>query len=346
MAGRFVSILQDVDRLCEQVQDRQIPGGEPASVFEYRSTRRILYQSDRSPARAFWREKLKGFTAPTPLPLDLDAKSRNVSEHYGRVGAALVAVGFEAAASVGHGSRRHAEHRPHGAPGPSSSVATAVKRTSCFGATKTGRRGSAAIGLLLNTLPVRICAGRERTVVEFCKTSAASGWICASSNTSPWWRSRRPANCHPPSAIFKSLVVFEKERFDSVLEAGGRQVALRRFDCWSRPTTPFRSWLAATGRFSSSLPTMPALHPPHDPSASRTMFRTCLSDGGGTDRVARTLEMLSDEERHRILEDWNHTQTDYPRDVLVSGAIAVRAAAAPEARGGDLWTFKDPPTDT
>jgi non-ribosomal peptide synthetase component F len=48
---------------------------------------------------------------------------------------------------------------------------------------------------------------------------------------------------------------------------------------------------------------------------------------------------LGDEERERVLYEWNRTRVEYPRDSCVHELFAARAAGAPEAEavaGGDL----------
>ncbi|HEX2081440.1 MAG TPA: amino acid adenylation domain-containing protein, partial [Longimicrobium sp.] len=54
-----------------------------------------------------------------------------------------------------------------------------------------------------------------------------------------------------------------------------------------------------------------------------------VADDAGT-RISR-IELLDADERRQVLEEWNRTAADYPRDRSLSSLFAERAAAAPEA---------------
>jgi amino acid adenylation domain-containing protein len=73
-------------------------------------------------------------------------------------------------------------------------------------------------------------------------------------------------------------------------------------------------------------------------------YRTLLENAAADpDRAITALEMLSEPERHQILTEWNATETEYPRDVLVPEAFSRQAANSPErvalTFGGSRFTY-------
>jgi NRPS condensation-like uncharacterized protein len=197
----FVTILQEVDGLYEQVRRGEMPGGEAADIAEYRFVEWV-HALDHAPAREFWRRQLAGFTAPTPLPVDLETSAEKAAARYGERERRLSEAASDRLRALAQQTGVTLNTVFMGA------WAALLARYSgeadiVFGATKTGRRGSTAIGLCLNTIPVRINAARERTVAEFLQDLRRE-WVelraleytplVAEAATVGWWRLRWRGN--------------------------------------------------------------------------------------------------------------------------------------------------------
>ncbi|MEH0578671.1 MULTISPECIES: amino acid adenylation domain-containing protein [Streptomyces] len=131
----------------------------------------------------------------------------------------------------------------------------------------------------------------------------------------------------------------------------------------------------AAGRTPAADPAQPdefelVLHPPDEPDDGRrtaelryppalfdqdtlvrllACYRTLLADGlAAPDRPVSRLRLLPQTELHRVLVDWNATDTDLPHDVCLHTAFEARAAESPTAPaliGGDsgrrTWTYRE-----
>jgi len=61
-------------------------------------------------------------------------------------------------------------------------------------------------------------------------------------------------------------------------------------------------------------------------------FAVLLNDiADGQDRSVAELSILPEQERHKILREWNDTRVDYPRDVLLHGLFEAQVERTPEA---------------
>ncbi len=332
----FVTILQEVDGLYEQIRRGEAPGGQPADISEYRKFCEWLHEMDHSPARDFWRRQLEGFTAPTPLPVDLEATVGQTAH----LGAPQARYGErERGLSEAASNRLRALAEQTGVTLNTvfmGAWAALLARYSgeadiVFGATKTGRRGSTALGLFLNTIPVRIHAARDHTVAGFLKDLRALWVELRQFEYTPLVDIKEASEVPRSSSLFDSLIVFENERFDSVLASSGGKWPSRR--CRLLEQTNYTlSFLAYGNReilfkleYDARRYTRPTIE-----RLLAHLERLLEAMAANPDATLGSLEMLNAEERRRILEEWNRTDTDYPRDVLVPSAIAAQAGAAPD----------------
>ncbi len=73
-----------------------------------------------------------------------------------------------------------------------------------------------------------------------------------------------------------------------------------------------------------------------------TILRSMIED---VDQQISCLAMLSGEERHQILKEWNETQTDYPRDLCVHDLFEEQVVRSPDAPavtfGDETLTYRE-----
>jgi amino acid adenylation domain-containing protein len=321
----FVTILQEVDRLYEQGE-----GGESVTFGEYKSFIEWLHNYDHSPSEEFWRSYLKGFTAPTPLPFDPDARAVKDGQRYGQQELRLSAALSNRLRALVEKTGTTLNTVCMGA------WAILLSRYSgesdiVFGATKTGRRGLTAVGLFLNTLPVRIDAGRERSVSEFLKDLRGRWLSLRPFEYTPLVKIKESSELPASGSLFDSLVVFENQRFDNVLATGGGKWPGRQ--CRLLEQTNYTLSFLAYGDPEILVKLEYDARRYTDPAVARMLGhleRILDAMAANPEAMLGSLEMLCDQERRRILYDWNRTEAEYPRDILTPDAIAAAAAAAPD----------------
>ncbi|MEM8805160.1 MAG: alpha/beta fold hydrolase [Cyanobacteria bacterium P01_G01_bin.38] len=190
----------------------------PTSVPTYQTYIRWLKQQDQAAAAAFWREELKGFVAPTPLPVGLGSKGA------GEQGSKRICftpspphpltLSTEITATLQNFLRSHRLTLSTFLQGI---WALLLYRYSgqadvVFGMTVSGRQADLAgveaiVGLLINVLPVRVKISADDTVLDWLQRlqshqSVANRYAYASPDQIQTW-----SEC--PGRLFESLLVIE-----------------------------------------------------------------------------------------------------------------------------------------
>ncbi len=190
-------------------------GAEPAEEGAPRPYRDFIEwhrSKDHSGAETFWREKLRGFRAPTPLAMEGLGETARGREQ----GDAEVALSMASTAKLKklaqelevtlntlvQGAWAVLLHRYSG------------EEDVCFGATRAGRRGTIEhaekmVGLFINTVPVRVRVTEERPLAEFLR-ELRQGWVNMRPHEhTPLARVQAWSEVPAGQPLFRTLVVFE-----------------------------------------------------------------------------------------------------------------------------------------
>ena len=167
---------------------------------------------EHGPAEAFWRGKLKGFRAPTPLAIEglgtlSPAREQGDTETTLSVEntAALKTFAAELGVTLNtlvQGAWAVLLHRYSG------------EEDICFGATRAARRGTvegadAMIGLFINTVPVRARVSDEQPLASFLR-SLRQDWVDVRPyEHTPLARVQAWSDVPAGQPLFRTLVVFE-----------------------------------------------------------------------------------------------------------------------------------------
>src|ERR687896_1943717 len=137
----------------------------------YRDYIAWLQQQDLAQAEGFWREALRGITAPTPLGVDQGVEGRERAPRYAEQGLELSAVVMGGLRALAREQHLTLNTLVQGA------WALLLSRYSgeeevVFGATVSGRPAElggveAMVGLFINTLPVRVRVPREVSLLSW-----------------------------------------------------------------------------------------------------------------------------------------------------------------------------------
>ena len=230
--GRLFPLVLD-DVFARYDSDSSLEPSAAASRRPFRDFCTWLQERDWSASERFWRTRLGGFTAPTALALPaLDTAADNDGHEEIRLDlgesetAALVALAETVGVSLNvvvQGAWALLLHHY--------SRETDV----VFGATRACRRGSirgteAMVGLLINTVPVRVPVNRATPL---------QGWLTGIKDD---WRSVREHEFTPLALIqqwsdvprgqplFNTLVVFEHQTLDGMMRERGGPWATRRVE--------------------------------------------------------------------------------------------------------------------
>jgi amino acid adenylation domain-containing protein len=303
----------------------------------YRDYIAWLQQQDLSQAEAFWREKLKGFTAPTPLSVDQIFRTLpDQKEDYEEQEIRLSARTTAALQSLGQQQHLTLNTLVQGA------WALLLSRYSgeedvVFGATVSGRSSALAkvesmVGLFINTLPIRVQVASEESLLTWLQQLQAQQTEARQYEYSSLVDIQGWSDVPRDMPLFESIVVFE----NYPLEAHPRERVVdleignvRAFEKTNYPLTAIAlpglelvlKVLYDCHRFDSATITRMLGH-----------FQTVLESmvANPKQRLCE-LSLLTEGERHQLLKAWNKTKAEYPQDRCLHQLFEAQVERTPNA---------------
>ena len=308
-------------------------------VRPYRDYISWLGQQDMAQAETFWRQNLKGFTAPTPLAIDRTSGGTNDggAEEFGE---RKLYLNQDLTARLQAFARRHQLTLNTLVQGAWALLLHRYshERDVVFGATVAGRPASLAgvesmTGLFINTLPVRVAVPPRMGLLEWLKRLQTEQVRLREYEFSPLLEVQRWSEAPRDTALFESLFVFENYPLDAdaVTENFSLKLSgVRSFDRTNYPLTivalPGRELVLqalydsqrfddeAIGRLLSHLETL--------------LENFMLEPQPSLD----TVELLTERERHQLLVEWNQAARNEPQqNQRIHELFETQAAATPEA---------------
>ncbi len=310
------------------------PGLEPPRPF--RDYLLWLRRQDAQAEEAYWRQTLKGFTAPTPLVEEV----RGPGDEPAGEGAAEEAITLD---------RRQTSFLEALARQHHLTLSTIVQgawaillgrwsgeEDVLFGATVSGRPpdlpgAERMIGLFINTLPVRAALPAGEPAVEWLQRLQGHLAEMRQYEYSSLVRIQGWSEVPRGEPLFESLVVFENYPVKTALEGLQVDLGIEDLRTGSQTHYPLNLVAAATDRLT--------LRIHYD--ARRFAAGTCrrmlghlqVILEGLMDRPQRPLgelPLLTEGERRQVLVDWNRTPNN-PPPPCVQQSVEARAASRPGA---------------
>jgi len=319
------TVLQEVWRCYQGLVVREAV--ELKARPSYRNYIDWLEQQDLSRAKTFWQQELQGFSAPTSLAVERTSRE-----------------------SVAKGTRDRAESSR-------SETLTATLNSFClaqglsletliqgawslllsrysreedvvFAAVTSCRQWSreaeTMLGLLANTLPVRVAVAEDAEVLPWLQSVGETWQRVRDYNYTPLSKIMEWSEVPAGSELAGSLVVFEDVPLDAGLPFPVQQLY----------RSSFPLMLVACGGSQLSLQ-LEYDRQRFDPGAIARMLGhlQVLLEGIITHPNSKlaALPLLTEAERHNLLVEWNQTQTDYPRNAFIHKLFEEQVAANPDA---------------
>jgi len=323
-------------------EDLELPEPRP-----YRSYIGFLARRDPAASEAFWRDYLKGFSAPTPLVVGSGRRTESAAAS--APGEERLDLSRAEVAAIEHSARRGRLTLSTVIRGAWAALLARYTGQDdvVFGAVVSGRPPEldgveTMVGLFINSVPVRAATAPDRTVAELLEALQADQLAIQSHEHDPLASIQRWSEVPGGTGLFESLVVFEN--YPSPAVPGGEDPVLdfRRLAVVERVSYPLS--LAVSDGLSSRLQYDRRRFEATTMRRLLGHFRSVL-EGMATDPDRRLgdLALLSAAERHQVLSEWSTTRP--PRDhALVLDRIARAAALRPDAvalvQGGEHLTYE------
>ncbi|HEV2755336.1 MAG TPA: amino acid adenylation domain-containing protein, partial [Actinomycetota bacterium] len=297
----------------------------------YRNHIEWLSRRDSGGDERYWRDRLAGFAAPTPLPEDGDGASEELRRH-------ALDLGEDTTAALDGLARRE---RLTLNTIVQAAWALLLSRYSgeddvVFGATVSGRPAELPgvqemVGLFINTVPVRVAVDESATVGDWLEClqeeAIARGPFEHSALTDIHAWSDVPGG----TSLFDSIVVFENYPRQAASRTD-TEVTLSDLDGFERTNYPLalvvRPGTSVSleiaydrGRFTRATIERLAAH-------LQNILEGVASDAG---RTVSEVELLSPQERHHLVVELNDTAADHADAGLVHELFEARVHEDPDA---------------
>lgn len=315
-----------------QGEDLELP--KPPLFRDYISW---LQRQDLVVAENFWRKYLKGFTAPTPLGIERSARNES-SEAYIPVKEIRRIVDPAAAQAI------HEFTRENGFTLSlviQSAWAILLSRYSreedvVFGATYSGRNADvpgieSMVGVMINTLPVRMQVKPQTPVVEWIREMQAQQAGLSLYEYCPLVKIQDWSEVPHSQPLFESLLVVEN--YPVNLEPD-RLTNLQLEDLESLGRTNFPLALIASSRDALELKVNFDPERIDEETAVRVLghLETLLTAIAASPEAAiASLPVLTEEERRVILDEWAGKDEPFPGHLCAPALFEEQVALRPDA---------------
>ncbi|MDQ2870861.1 MAG: amino acid adenylation domain-containing protein [Acidobacteriota bacterium] len=331
--SRFL-VLKEV--LAEYAVDggREISRPAPRPFREYIAW---VQRQDRKASEAFWRGALAGFRTPTSLRLDSGVASAATSSPR----EATLRLSSELSEKLREFARRNRLTLNTLVQGAWAILASrySSEEDVIFGATVSGRPPElpdvdTMVGLFINTLPVRVLVPGQGEVFEWLKGLQQQLVELRQHEHSSLLDIHGWSEVPRGTPLFESLVVFENIGNEADAEVGRGPLVLERVRSIGGGTNYPLTLMAAPGdRLSFKLQGASSGY--DDATLGRMIghLGNLLGEMAAASPGVRisNLRIVSDAERRQLLDEWNRTDADYPRDATVHGLFEEQAGRRPEA---------------
>ena len=293
------------------------------SPLSYRHYIAWLQQQDQELAEKFWKQKLQGFTAATPLTVEkLLPKTENSNISYGEQQIQLTVSATEALQSFARQNRLTLNNLVQATWGLLLSRYSQESDV-VFGVTVSGRPPSlvgveSMVGLFINTLPMRVQVSAETQVLDLLKDLQAQQIEWEQYSYSSLADIQGWSDIPRGTSLFESILVFESNTLKTGLKSSNKSLELdniRGFERTNYPLTvvavPRQQMLVRisydTNRFDDGTITRLLGH-------FQTLLEGIIADPG--QRVCQ-LPLLTKFEKQQLLGDWNNIHENYLQDKCI-----------------------------
>ncbi|PYT28586.1 MAG: non-ribosomal peptide synthetase, partial [Acidobacteria bacterium] len=294
-----------------------------------------LQKQNLSEAERFWRQYLRGISAPTPLGVDRSLSSEPKDLYK----AQHIRLSEEVTAGLQCLARQHKLTLNTVVQGAWGLLLSRYTREDevIFGATVSGRPGALMgvermLGLFINTLPVRVSICREALLVPWLQELQAQQAELRQYENTPLVEIHAWSEIPRTQPLFESILVFENYPVADIFQNQDGSIKIRDIGSFERTNYPLTVMADSGKELSLSIV--------HD--CRRLDAATITRMLGHLQRLLESiathpelhiseLPLLTEAERHQLFVEWNSTRTDYPLDRCIHELFEAQAERTPEA---------------
>ncbi|WP_281274219.1 non-ribosomal peptide synthase/polyketide synthase [Brevibacillus gelatini] len=315
---------------ARQGREAKLPAIPPFSAYIAWLKRQNLQAAEQ-----YWRDYLRGFSVPTPLAMGKAGGSAGQPKEYADHKLVLTK---ETTARLHAFARRHQLTLNTLVQGAWALILGryAGEAEVLFGATSLGRPADltgaeSMVGLFINTLPVRVLLPEQTDVISWLHDLQQAQSEMRQYEFTPLVDIQSWSEVPRGQSLFDSIFVFENYLSGTSAESDSGV------------------WLGEVKAVEQTSYPLTLVVAPGEELLLKLIYETGRFEREAIDRVlaqlSRALEVImlqpqeplaalsiiTDEERHKLLVEWNATEAEYARDVVIHQLVEAQAAATPDA---------------
>ena len=303
-----------------------------------------IQQQNLSEAESFWRQRLQGFTAPTPIPIERDFGSA-AGEESDRQQQILLSVATTAALrSLARLQQLTLNTLVQGAWGLLLSRYSGEEDI-IFGTVVSGRPPDLAgvesmVGLFVNTQPARVKIRPQDSLLSWLKQLQDLQIEARQYEYSPLVEVQRWSEVPRRLPLFDTLVVFENYPLESSLQKRVQNLEIESVLSFEKTNyaltltvVPGEELALKIGYSSNRFEDAAIPYGIASLHARMLGHLQTLLEGmtANPERKLSELPLLSAAERQQLLVQWNDTQADYPKNASIHELFAAQTERTPDA---------------
>ena len=295
-----------------------------------------IQQQNLSEAESFWRQRLQGFTAPTPMPIERDFGSA-AGEESDREQQILLSVATTAALrSLARQQQLTLNTLVQGAWGLLLSRYSGEEDV-IFGTVVSGRPPDLAgvesmVGLFVNTQPARVKIRPKDSLLSWLKQLQDRQIEARQYEYSPLVEVQRWSEVPRGLPLFDTLVVFENYPLESSLQKRVQNLEIESVISFEK--TNYALTLTVVPGEELALKISYNSNRFEDAAIARMLGHLqVLLEGiaANPHQPLKNLPLLTPAEKQQTLVEWNGTKAEYPQDRCIHQLFEQQAERTPDA---------------
>jgi amino acid adenylation domain-containing protein len=311
---------------------------KPKEVRPYRDYIAWLRKQDLNEAETYWRRRLEGFNAPTPLMTDRSIPGGQSDRKYDECHTILPTSATEALQSFARQHRLTLNTVVQGAWALLCSRYSGEQDV-VFGSVVSGRPVDLAgvetmVGLFINTLPVRVKVDSEAALLPWLKRLQSDQITARRFEYTPLIEIQGWTGIPRNLPLFESLVVFESARYEASSEnraAGDDNLGVERVINYEQINYPLA--LVAIPSSKLLLQIMFECSRVGGATATRMLHHLSallVSMAAAPEALLNSLALLTEQEQRQIIHEWNDTARPRSADLCLHELIDAQVERSPE----------------
>ena len=295
-----------------------------------------LQQQDRAQAETFWRKKLNGFVAPTPLSVEIPSTVSVNEKGHRQQELKLPKETTEALQTLAREQHLTLNTLVQGA------WALLLSRYSgeddiVFGTTVSGRQMplvgvEAMVGLFINTLPLRVHFSADTALIPWLQELQRQQVEAEHYSYTPLVDIQSWSDVPRGTTLFDSILVFENYPVDESLRKPSSHLTISNVQVFEQTNYPLTVICVPGQELSLKIIYDTARFEAATVGSMVGHFQTLLeSIVTHSAQPVSELPLLTKAEQHQLLIEWNDTAAVYPDDLCIHQLFEAQVEKTPDA---------------